>query len=248
MDDLEFRRHAFADPQSQDPDFLAAAKTNPERTALLLQLQALDARVSATAQSVRIPDGLKAKLLAREEIAANDATPAEKPKAKRYIALAASLVIAIGLIISPNLLTPRPSASDLEFHDEVIEHVHREVARFDTKREDASIGRINSVLEEAGGHLRDVERIKQMHIKFADGCRFAQNSKGAHIVLDGEKGSVSVIVVHNSPVSTTLNVNDSRFAGKIIPFGEGNLIIVGEKDEPLAKYESMIAAAFEWSI
>ena len=248
MDDLEFRRHAFANPQNQDPDFLAAAQTSPERAQLLLQLQALDARVSAAARSVPIPEGLKARLKAREEPAANDAIATHKPKARRYIAVAASLVVAIGLILSPGLITARPSASDLKFHDEVIGHVYREVARYDTKREDASLVQINSVLEEAGGHLRDADRIKQMHIKFANGCNIAAHSKGAHIVLDGEKGSVSVMMVHNSPVTTTFNVNDARFAGKIIPFGEGNLIIVGEKDEPLDKYEAMIADAFEWSI
>ena len=188
------------------------------------------------------------RLKALEEPAANDAVVANKPKATRYIAVAASLVVAVGLILSPGLITARPSASDLKFHDEVIGHVYREVARYDTKREDASIVQINSVLEEAGGHLRSEERIKQMHIKFANGCNIAANSKGAHIVLDGEKGSVSVMVVHNSPVTTTFDVNDSRFAGKIIPFGEGNLIIVGEKDEPLDKYQAMISEAFEWSI
>tara|TARA_R110002167_G_scaffold14659_2_gene59105 strand:+ start:830 stop:1576 length:747 start_codon:yes stop_codon:yes gene_type:complete len=248
MDDLEFRRSAFAEPQSQDPEFLAAAQSSPERTALLLQLQALDARVSAAAQSVPVPSGLADRLKALEEPAANDAVVENKSKARRYIAVAASLVVAIGLILSPGLITARPSASDLKFHDEVIGHVYREVARYDTKREDASIVQINSVLEEAGGHLRNEERIKQMHIKFANGCNIASNGKGAHIVLDGEKGSVSVMVVHNSPVTTTFDVNDSRFAGKIIPFGEGNLIIVGEKDEPLDKYQAMISEAFEWSI
>ena len=248
MDDLEFRRNAFADPQNQDPEFLAAAQSSPERTALLQQLQALDARVSAAARSVPAPKDLAARLKALEEPAANDAVVANKPKATRYIAVAASLVVAVGLILSPGLITARPSASDLKFHDEVIGHVYREVARYDTKREDASIVQINSVLEEAGGHLRSEERIKQMHIKFANGCNIAANSKGAHIVLDGEKGSVSVMVVHNSPVTTTFDVNDSRFAGKIIPFGEGNLIIVGEKDEPLDKYQAMISEAFEWSI
>lgn len=248
MDDLEFRRQAFANPQNQDPDFLAAAQSNPERTQLLLQLQALDARVSAAAQSVPIPSGLVARLKALEETAANDAITESQPKTKRYFAVAASLVVAIGLILSPGLITARPSAADMKFHDEVIGHVYREVARYDTKREDASLVQINSVLVEAGGHLRDVDRIKQMHIKFANGCNIAANSKGAHIVLDGEKGSVSVMVVHNSPVTTKFDVNDSRFAGKIIPFGEGNLIIVGEKDEALDKYEAMIAESFEWTL
>lgn len=247
MDDLEFRRRAYANPQDQDADFLEAAQSNPERAQLLEQLKTLDARVGAAANSVSAPASLVARLKALDETAANDSIIA-KPSLRRFIAVAASLVVAIGLIMSPGLITARPSAADLKFHDDVIGHVYREVARFDTKREDASIVQINRVLEEAGGHLRDAERIKAMHIKFAIGCNIAPNSKGAHIVLDGEKGSVSVIVVHSSPVTTTFDVNDTRFAGKIIPFGEGNLIIVGEKNEALDKYESMIADAFEWSI
>lgn len=248
MDDLEFRKRAFANPQDQDPEFLAASRETSERTRLVEQLQALDARVSAAAHSVPVPSTLVARLKALEEVAANDTIAPKGPRTRRYIAVAASLVVAIGLILSPGLITARPSAADLKFHDEVLGHVYREVGRYDTKREDASIVQINSVLVEAGGHLRDVERIKQMHIKFANGCNIASHSKGAHIVLDGEKGSVSVMVVHNSPVTTTFDVNDSRFAGKIIPFGEGNLVIVGEKDEPLDKYESMIQDAFEWSL
>lgn len=248
MDDLEFRRLAFADPQNQDPEFLAAAQSSPEHARLLRQLQALDSRLSAASRSVPIPSGLVARLKAREELAANDAVVASKPRATRYFVIAASLVVTVGIFLSPGLTTARPSASDLKFHDDVIGHVYREVARYDTKREDASLAQINTVLVEAGGQLRDADRIKQMHIKFAKGCNVTPNSKGAHIVLDGERGSVSVMVVHSSPVTTTFDVTHSRFAGKIIPFGDGNLIIVGEKNEPLDKYEAMIVDAFEWSI
>ncbi|MCB1664610.1 MAG: DUF3379 family protein [Pseudomonadales bacterium] len=243
MDDLEFRRRAFANPHDQDPEFLAAAAASPERSRVLSQLQVLDERVSKAARSVPVPKDLAARLKARE-------VPAHKPEKtsmRRYFAVAASLIVAIGLILSPGLITARPSAADMKFHDDVIGHVYREIARYSPGLDDISLNQINSVLEETGGHLRDDDQIKQMHFKFANGCSIAQNSKGAHIVLDGSRGAVSVIVVHNSPVTTKFDVNDSRFAGKIIPFGEGNLIIVGEKDEPLDVYENMIESAFEWS-
>ncbi len=244
MDDLEFRKRAFANPQDQDPDFLAAAQNSPDRQRLHKQLLALDERVRKAALSVHAPAGLAERLKAREV-----SQPAlAKPRWQRYLAVAASLVIAVGLVLSPGLITARPSASDMKFHDEVIGHVYRELGRYHVGLEDLNIAEIKSVLEEAGGHLRTEDQIKQLHIKFANGCNIAQNSKGAHIVLDGTKGSVSVIVVHNSPVTTTFDVNDTRFAGKIIPIGEGNLIIVGEKDEPLDVYERMIEDAFEWSI
>lgn len=247
MDDLEFRKRAYADPNDQTPEFLAAANATPERLRLLEQLQALNARVLAAANSVAIPEGLAAKLKTVDSNVAS-ITP-RHTGAKRYFAIAASLVVAFGLALSPGLFTARPNAADIQFHDDVIGHVRSEVARLDLTRDDVSLSHINSVLErEAGGHLRENELIKQMHIKFANGCNIARSGRGAHIVLDGTKGSISVMVVHNSPVSTTLDVNDSRFTGKIIPFGEGNLIIVGEKDEPLDTYEAMIAEAFEWSI
>jgi hypothetical protein len=248
MDDLEFRKRAFANPHDQDPAFLAAATSKPERSQLLQQLLALETRVSKAALSVSAHASLAARLKALEATAANDAVTTKTPSTRRFFAVAASLVVAIGLILSPGLITARPSAADLKFHDDVIGHVYREIARYDTKRDDISVTQVNAVLEEAGGHFRDDERIKQMHIKFANGCNIAPDSRGAHIVLDGEKGQVSVIVVHNSPVTTTFDVNDSRFAGKIIPLGKGNLIIVGEKDEPLDIYEAMIEDAFEWSI
>lgn len=244
MDDLEFRRRAFANPQDQDPAFLAALASSPERARLVLQLQTLDQRVRNTALSVPVPAHLAARLKARE-------VPAHKPQKSRvvsYLAMAASLVLAIGLVLSPGLITARPSAADMQFHDEVVGHLYRELGHYRQGVTDISLSQINVVLEEAGGHLRDDEQIKSMHFKFADGCNIAQNSKGAHIVLDGSKGSVSVIVVHNSPVTTKFDLHDSRFTGKIIPFGEGNLIIVGENDEPLDVYERIIEDAFEWSL
>ncbi len=247
MDDLEFRKRAYANPNDQSAEFLAASNASPERTQLLKQLQALDKRVTAAANSVVVPEGLAARLKSIDSNVV--AIKANKTGFKRYIAIAASLVVAVGLALSPGLFSPRPSAADLQFHDDVLGHVYKEISRFDLTRDDVSFTQINNVLErEAGGHFRDNERIKQLHIKFANGCRIASNGRGAHIVLDGSKGAISVMVVHSSPVSTTFDVKDTRFVGKIIPFGKGNLIIVGEKDEPLEAYESMIAEAFEWSI
>jgi len=101
MDDLEFRKRAYADPNDQTPEFLAAANATPERLRLLEQLQALDARVLAAANSVAIPEGLAAKLKAVDSNVAS-ITP-RHTGAKRYFAIAASLVVAFGLALSPGL-------------------------------------------------------------------------------------------------------------------------------------------------
>lgn len=245
MDDLEFRKRALANPYDTDADFVAAAATSPSRQKLVQELQTLDSRLHEVLQSVTVPTDLAQRLKSREI-----RTPAPKAKTtfSRYYALAASLVIAVGVTMSVGLQSARPSAADLQFHDEVLSHLYREAPRYHSGLEDISWQQISQVMTEAGGHLREDERIKTLHIKFANDCNIVPATRGAHIVLEGTKGSVSVIIINNSPVTTKFDVNDPRFAGRIIPFGVGNLIIVGEKEEPLETYEALITDAFEWVI
>jgi hypothetical protein len=250
MDDFEFRKRALANPQDTDEDFAAAASASPRRAQLLQDLQALDARVSAIANSVQAPPGLAERLKAQATLTTS-ATVTVMPvrsRYQRYYAMAASLVITVGVILSSSFGTARPSAADIKFHDDIIGHMHREAPRIANATTDLSMEEINQVLEAAGGHLREDERIKSMHIKFANDCNVVPSTKGAHIVLEGTKGSVSVIMIHNSPVSTEFDVNDPRFKGKIIPFGQGNLIILGEKEESLDSFETLITETFEWVI
>ncbi|MDO9319178.1 MAG: DUF3379 family protein [Gammaproteobacteria bacterium] len=243
MDDLEFRKRALANPHDTDEDFVAATSSSPERMQLVQEIQALDKRIVGTINAVAIPANLAARLKSHKPAAGRPATSVWTS----YYAMAASLVIAVGVILSLGLQSANPSAADLQLHDDALRHVYREEPRYDTAGNDLNWQQINAVITEAGGHLRDDERIKTMHIKFANGCRLASGT-GAHIVLEGTKGSVSVLIVHSSPVTTRFDVNDPRFAGKIIPFGEGNLIIVGEKEEPLETYEALLTDAFEWVI
>lgn len=253
MDDLEFRKRALANPHDLDADFVAAVAANPERNQFVDELKSLDGKISAIVQSVAVPAGLAERLKSRRRV---EATPAEakvtpmtpqKSTFRRYYALAASFVIAIGVTLSVGMQSAKLSAADLEFHDSVVQHVYREVSRYENGLADMDWQQINSVIAEAGGHLREDENIKSMHIKFANGCRIIPGGNGAHIVLEGSKGSISVIIVHSSPVTKKFDVNDSRFVGKIIPLQGGNLIIIGEKDEPLETYESVITDAFEWA-
>ncbi len=243
MDDLEFRKRALANPHDSDEDFVAATSSTPERMRLVQDIQALDKRIVEMVSAVTVPADLATRLKSRQPRVSRPV----KSVWSSYYAMAASLVIAVGVILSIGLQSANPSAADLQLHDDALRHVYREEPRYERAVNDLSWQQINAVIAEAGVHLRDNERIKTMHIKFANGCRLASGN-GAHIVLEGTKGSVSVLIVHSSPVKTRFDVNDPRFAGKIIPFGEGNLIIVGEKEEPLETYEALLTDAFEWAI
>ncbi|MDP1930024.1 MAG: DUF3379 family protein [Gammaproteobacteria bacterium] len=245
MDDLEFRKRALANPHDTDEEFIAATSSSTARQQLVQELRMLDSRLSEVLLSAPIPTDLVERLKSRQPRAA---APKTRTMFSRYYALAASLVVAVGVTLSVGLQSARPSAADLQFHDDVLSHVYREAPRYSSNLADLSWQQISQVITEAGGHLREDERIKTLHIKFANDCNIVPATRGAHIVLEGTKGSVSVIIINNSPVTTKFDVTDPRFTGKIIPLGVGNLIIIGEKEEPLESYEALITDAFEWVI
>lgn len=246
MDDLEFRRRVLTSPDDVSEDLTEAAAGNSERLKFAQEAKQLDKRILDIAMTTPVPADLAQRL---KMLSSNDIqSAAVKPAWRRYVAIAASFVLAIGATLSVGLFNESPSAADIQLHDDVIQHVYREAPRYESNLQDMAWPDVNKVVLAAGGHLNDDEAIKTMHVKFANGCRLGLERRAAHIVLEGTQGAVSVFMVKNSPVKKPMNLDDPRYSGKIIPFGEGNLIIVGEKSEPIETYESLLTQSFEWEI
>lgn len=246
MDDLEFRKRVLENPEAISDSISAAAAGIPERLLFIQEAAQQALRMRTIAMSVSVPEGLAQRL---KGLSAADAEVIPTSKGlRRYFAIAASLVIAVSVTLSVGLYSQQPNASDIQLHDDVIKHVYREAPRYEENLQDMDLSEVNKVVAAAGGHLIEDDAMKTMHVKFANGCRIGLERRGAHIVLAGTKGAVSVFMVKNSPVKRPMSVDDPRYSGKIIPFGEGNLIFVGEKAEPLETYESLITKSFEWEI
>jgi hypothetical protein len=262
MDDLEFRKRAHSDPFDDAADFTAAVASNPQRARLIEQLQALDDEVGRVLHAVSIPDmaaRLKALGAADTDPAADMDTAASKGTAgsvplprtanrsgRRYFAIAASLLVAVAITLSLNPASG-PSAQDMEFHDQLLSHLYDEEPRYDQSSA-VSWQQVNQTFADAGGHMKDAEMTKALPVKFAKICGLDHKGRGAHIVLEGTKGSVSVFLVRGSSVSSEFQVKDKRFAGRIVPMGDGNLVIVGEKEESLDDYQRLITENFEWDV
>jgi len=252
MNDLEFRKRAYCNPFDDSADFVEASKSTPERSRFIQDLRTLDKRVCDVVNTTRIPADLAVRLkqLATAELAAANSIPAGKsfvPKVSaRYMALAASLVVAIGLTLSL-LPSAGPSAQDIEFHDHMLSHIYLEESRFG---EDTSVSwqQVVEIIEMNGGHLKEDERTRALRIKFVKSCGSSMNEQAAHIVLEGSKGAVSVLLIKRSAVSSAFPLKDQRFAGRFMPLGTGTLVIIGEKDEPLDGVQNLITENFKWDI
>ena len=64
MDEIEFRKRVYANPQTPDQEVLDAAGNNPDYQKILDQTQELDTDVTTMVNNVEVPAGLKEKLLA----------------------------------------------------------------------------------------------------------------------------------------------------------------------------------------
>lgn len=252
MNELEFKTRAYSDPGDTQPDFLAASQASAARTQLLDSIRALDARIQDTLTAVSASELLAARLKRLPAIDAGNTdthTETEKPDTRRKIhplfALAASLLLAVGLGFS--LFPSSPSAADMAFHDSLIEHVYDEEPQYGT-RDSITWEEIDQVLADNGVKLKEDERIRSMRIKFINNCGLPGRGRGAHLVLEGSKGSFSVFFIKGPGVQSAFDVVDERFSGRIIPLGEGDMAIVGEKGEAIESYQTLIAENVEWQI
>lgn len=243
MDDPEFRKRAFSNPRDNDPDFLSALQDSSARKKLLEELSALEDRITDALTSVEVPQGLADTL--KQHVPGNPVVTA--PGWRRYMLVAASLFVAVAVSLSI-VLPDRPSAQDLALHDNLVSHLYREAPRYSGDNTTVSWERVEQVITESGGKIHDNQMIRSQHLKFANDCNFGSAVSGAHIVIQGEKGPVSVIFLRASPVRKAMQISDDRFAGRIIPFDKGNLAIAGEKDESLDRWENLATQTFEWSI
>lgn len=267
MDNLELKQQILSDPANPGEAVLDAIAADPELAAFLEEAQQFDARLTASLEQVTAADNLQAKLLAiatDEEQSASTSvgnvvdissadTPAEtsKPPSKLAIfAIAACLVIAVGALFTPSLFNTGPSNQEIAFGAEVLEHLYLDAETFTVLGSDQQVGfqRVNSVMAPTGGRLTNEALLVEMPIKMAKPCEILPAFQSAHLVVAGLRGAVSVFIINNSPVAQEFAISDERFDGLVIPSEEGNLILVGEKQEDLEQFKQLFSPEVEWVI
>ncbi len=268
MDELEFRQRVYANPSAPDQKTLDAAGDNPTYQKILAETQRVENELDSLLSSVVVPDGLKESLLEipekenEEEISSvagkvgsiNGAS--EKPAANaanffQYYAIAASLLLVIGVTFTLNFSTG-PSSADLAMGNEFISHLYHEtneIAAISSGQNLVNVqwNEVNEVMSNAGVRLAStIQTATPVH--YANPCIVLPAYSSAHLMLRGDSGTVNVIVVNNSPVDSEFRIQDDRFHGMIVPLDEGNLVLIGEEGENLEQYKELFSENMEWVI
>ena len=266
MNDQQFIERAHANPHDDSPEFLQAVADNPQRQQLLDELKKFDARLKAGLETatppaflrqalLEIPQGTQGTQGAQGEslsgslhpdtavAAANDSF--WRRNAKVATSVAAGLVIAIG-IFAVTLQEPPDQANPMEAM--VFSHIYSELPFLD---EDTpiSLDEINSLMIAwVGSDFDSSATMENIDFNFSKDCwvDFPNDLHGFHMVIQGNVGPVTVMVIPNDPLAADTLISDDRFEGKISPTSGGNLVVVGEKDESIEQFSNLLAANINW--
>lgn len=237
MDDLEFRRRLFAEPNAKDNEFEQAKNMSDERRNLATDIDKLDNHI-AQALDVPVPSDLCDRLILRQTLASHQQT---KKNSRVHLALAASVTIAVGVAFS----FLQFSSAYNNLGDYALAHTYHEVDYFSNADEaDVTLASLNKKMASFDGSFTD----KMGDLMFADYCRF-DGMKSLHLVFRGESSPVNVYVVpHNEDLAFSQRFSDKNLSGKSMSFKDKNIIIVGDHKEPLEEWKDVIRRNIQWSI
>ena len=216
MDELEFRRILYADPNCTDEEVLAAIADDPKKQAFYKELKQLDKEMHQASQ-IKVPDDLVHKLILRQTMASHKSS---KVRNRIQLAMAASVAFVVGVSF-----TMWQQNNLLDLSKQAIAHVHYEGDYALQAQENVSLQQVNAKLAKFGGEFsEDIGRVY-----YANFCDF-ENVRSLHMVLEGENGKVSVFVVpHNNAYLAEGSSSDTRYSSQAIDLKRASIIVVGEE-------------------
>ncbi|MEE8118814.1 MAG: DUF3379 family protein [Gammaproteobacteria bacterium] len=225
---IEFRQIVGAEPATKDKAVLRhrlECRTCGEHARYL---QDVDRKILA-ALRVGIPEDLAARVMLKHSL--NRRQP-------RWLALAATVLIAIGAGgVSWNSLYGDP------LDTAIIAHIHHEPELLLNTDQRVSSARLQKVLYRGGAKMNG----NLGEVSYAGLCQF-RGQLVAHLVLQGERGPITLILLPNEKVDAPTPIDENGFQGVILPLESGSVAVVGMDGEPLEVVEYRVKDAITWGI
>jgi hypothetical protein len=226
MQCLEFRRAVGAEPAAASAAVLAHAAGCRPCAEYRRQMQALDGQIR---RALEIPVPARAGSSA----AAGGAT---SPRSTRWLALAASLVLAAGIGFGLWATAPRESLAVT-----VVEHLDHEPDAMVTTEGRVTPFALEDVLAKGGIRLRSGLE----GVSYAKSCPIRGYSV-PHLVVQTDYGPVTVLVMAHEHVTEAVPLREAGLAGTIVPAGPGSIAIIGGESAPIDEVRKQVLDAVEF--
>lgn len=237
MDDLQFRRSILADPKSRDDATNEAIKNDAAKQKFAHDVSALDDKI-AQAMNIPVPDGLYDNLILRQTMASHQQ---QKRKTRVRLAMAASVAFVMGLTVNFMMF----SHTYKNLGDYAIAHVNHEAAHFsNSAKPKVTLASLNEKMAAFKGSFDSTFGT----LIFADYCRF-DGSKSLHLVFQGKSSPVNVFILpDDEDIAFVEDFANDELQGHSLNFNHSNVIVVGDKNEPIGQWQDRVKQNITWSI
>ena len=237
MDDLQFRRSILTEPKNRDEDVCNAIKQDPAKQKFVQDVDALDNKI-VQAMNIPVPNDLCNKLILRQTLASHQQ---QKRKTRVRLAMAASVAFVMGLTVNFMMF----SHSYKNLGDYAIAHVNHEASMFSHNAQaSVSLASLNDKMTTFKGSFDSTFGT----LMFADYCRF-DGTKSLHLVFQGKTSPVNVFIVpNNDDIEFNADFSNDNLQGRSLRFNQSNVIVVGDKQEPISQWQERINNNITWSI
>ena len=242
MDDLQFRRIIYGDPNCMDADVLQAKKDDPSKQQFAHEIDHLEQKIN-TALKVNVPDELANRLILQQVLASHQQ---QKRKSRIQLALAASVAFVVGLSVNQFKSAPAYAVPTYATIGEyALAHTHNEEHMFQNNMlANMSLASLNQKIQPFGGHFNQ----SIGNLISAGYCDFG-NIKALHLEYQGLHKPVTVFVIPNdNPLTMQASFADAKLHGSAEKFKHADVLIVADKQEPLGKWQQTVKNNITWSI
>ena len=167
---------------------------------------------------IEVPNGLQARILLRQS---TNQRNLYKYMVKRISSIAASIFLFVAVGLSVYVLSPASLETTVLAHVNDELHHLKEFKKVDQNKLNNMLGTLDLVASKAPAQMT-----------YAGTCNIRKH-KGAHFVVKGKQGKVTVLLMPGEQVSKAKVVSDKRFNGMIYPTQYGSMAVIGEQGENL---------------
>ncbi|MEP0355835.1 MAG: DUF3379 family protein [Paraglaciecola sp.] len=234
MDDLEFRRTLYSDPNSQDLKLKETMLADPKKQDFYKELKLLDKKMEQ-AFEVDVPADLVHKLLLKQTMERHAKT---KKRTVFQFAMVASVAFVMGISF-----TLWQSTSLVNLSENAIAHVRAEGEHALGAHENITLEQVNAKLASFGGQLTD--NVDQIY--YANFCDFNE-IRSLHMVMQVGNDKVTVFVVPNENNFDSQSVSkDNNYSGETMDFTRASVIVVGDNGSNVHKAKQTLSKKFKFS-
>ena len=233
MDELEFRRRVYANPETTDSDVIEAAKQDESKRIFWQEQIQLDKQLKQ-ALKVEVPEELVNRLIWQQSA---DEFARNKRKNRWYLALAASLAFTLGIGATMWYHQPVSIGGQALAHMQYaeLEKAHTQVP--------VDLNMVNAKLASFGASFNQMLD----GVEVANYCHLS-TVRSLHLIVETPQGKMSVFILpQRDDMAIPQEFADSHYHGESIQFNRANVMVVGDKGTDLSKLKEAVKQRIQFT-